>query len=451
MALIKPAGCCARILVPLVFAAGCGFSKSAVSQSGSADNAPLALPSRQRDVQSPPDRPIVTAVQQASHRLPAVTPVGNPVSDELFVGQTELSLQQLLAEVEARNPSIQAMIFAWQAAAQRYPQAISLDDPMFMTMVAPASFGSNQVDGAYVLSGTQKLPWFGKRGLRGQAAQSEAGAAQQDIGDMRLQVAQATRFAFYDYYLVERRTELIEQNAQVLRQFRDAAQVKYENNQVTQQDLLQADVELTDIERRQIEIERMRRVAIARINTLLRRPPSSPLPGPPRTLAINIEPPPIGVLQQTAVAQRPDLAALAARVRAEEAAVELALKQYYPDAEFFGRYDSFWQPAATQKDLRAQVGMNMNVPMYRKKLQAAVCEAQFRLGQRRAEYQQRVLDIQYEVQSAYEELQETRRTAALYSEKYVQFAERNVTAARSNYDVGQANFLESRAGAAATH
>ena len=226
-----------------------------------------------------------------------------------------------------------------------------------------------------------------------------------------------------------------------MREFRDAAQAKYENNQVTQQDVLQADVELASTERRQIEIERMRRVAIARINTLLRRAPTEPLPPPPRTLTLEDELPDIGDLQRSAFAQRPDLAALAARVRAEESAVNLALKQYYPDTEFFGRYDSFWQPASTQSDLRGQVGINMNVPLYRGKLQAAVCEAQFRLSQRRAEYQQRQLDIQYEVQAAFEEVQESRQAAELYAKKFLPFAQQNLDVARSNYDVGKTTFL----------
>ena len=346
-----------------------------------------------------------------------------------------------MREVEARNPSIQAMAFAWRAASQRYPQAVSLDDPMFMTMVAPASFGSNQVQPGYIVSGSQKLPWFGKRDIRGQAAQSEASAAFFDMNETRLQVAQVTRVAFYDYYIVAREAELIGQNSEVMTEFRRTAKQKYENNQVTQQDVLQAEVELADTERRGIEIERMRRVALARLNTLLRRNPTAPLPPPPGKLTLDVQPPAIGNLQQMATTQRPDLAALAARVRAEEAAVSLAIKQYYPDAEFFGRYDSFWQPASTQSDLRAQVGMNMNVPIYRKKLQAAVCEAEFRLSQRRAEYQQRQLDIQYEVQSAYEQVEESRQTAELYERKYLPFSEQNLKVARSNYDVGQINFL----------
>ena len=235
---------------------------------------------------------------------------------------------------------------------------------------------------------------------------------------------------------------MIDENSRVMREFRDSAQAKYENNQVTQQDVLQADVELAGTERRQTR----NRAHAARCHcpnqyALAACSDRTIAAAPPHALALEDDLPDIGNLQQSAFAQRPDLAALAARVRAEESAVTLALKQYYPDAEFFGRYDSFWQPASTQGDLRGQVGINMNVPLYRSKLQAAVCEAQFRLSQRRAEYQQRQLDIQYEVQAAFEAVQESSQAAELYAKKFLPFAEQNLDVARSNYDVGKTTFL----------
>ena len=438
MALLIRAGYRARLACFLLLAAGCGSAKPRIrEQSVVAPSTPVASAPKPQNVA--PAAAARAAVATAQGRLPAVAP-STTVEKVVYLGEKELSLPELLREVEARNPSVQAMIFAWQAMAQRYPQAISLDDPMFMTMMAPASFGSNQVESAYILQGSQKVPWFGKRPARGQAAQAEASAAYHDIGDTRLQIAQLTRGAFYDYYIVEREADLVEKNGGVMRELRDTAQSKYENNQVTQQDVLQADVELATTERRQIEIQRMRRVAIARINTLLRRDPGDSLPPAPRSLSIEGALPDVAQLQQTAIVQRPDLAALAARVRAEESALNLAFRQYYPDAEFFGRYDSFWQPASTQSDLRGQVGFNMNVPIYRAKLQAAVCEARFRLSQRRAEYQQRQLDIQYEVEAAFASVQESSQAAELYSKKFLPFAQQNLDVARANYDVGKTTF-----------
>jgi len=189
-------------------------------------------------------------------------------------------------------------------------------------------------------------------------------------------------------------------------------------------------------------LERMRQVAIARINTLLRRWPDAPLPPPPSELQAPAAPEDKNLAWQMALQQRPDLAALAWRVQAAEAALDLAYKNYYPDFDTFARYDTWWQPASTQGPLRAQIGVAMNMPVYRQKLQAAVCEAQFRLNQRRAEFDARALQIQYEVLSAAEQVEESRKAVELYSQRLIPAAEQNVAAARTSYDVGKLNFLQ---------
>jgi outer membrane protein TolC len=163
---------------------------------------------------------------------------------------------------------------------------------------------------------------------------------------------------------------------------------------------------------------------------------------PPKQLDPPVQPEDATLLWQAALAQRPDLAALAMRVQSEEAGLALAYKNYVPDVDLFGRYDTWWQPASTQGPLRAQVGLAMNLPVYREKLRAAVCEAQFRLNQRRAEYDQRSLEIQYEVISDAQQVDESRQAVELFSQRLIPAAEQNVAAARSNYEVGKLNFLE---------
>gem|GEM_PF-5941369 len=370
----------------------------------------------------PPAAPMplakATAEQSWLIRLPPVSPEdANPAADDTFAGQNELSLPLLIDTVAQRNASLQAMTFAWQAARQRYPQVIALDDPTFMAMTAPASFASNTTEPAYVLGGAQKVPGFGKRDARGAAAQADAAALFHDVRDARLQLEQLTRMAFFEYYLVARELELNRKNLELTKEFRQTAQAKYENNQVTQQDVLQADVESATIERRLLELTRTQRIATARINTLLRRNPDERLPAPPAELSDGVQLPDAVQLRQLAVGQRPDLAAIAARVRSEQAAVNLASRQFYPDTELYGRYDSFWQPASTQSPLRAQLGINMNLPIYRNKLNAAVCEAQFKLAQRQSEYRQKVADVQFEVESAHAQVAESQQAIQIYRTK----------------------------------
>jgi cobalt-zinc-cadmium efflux system outer membrane protein len=87
------------------------------------------------------------------------------------------------------------------------------------------------------------------------------------------------------------------------------------------------------------------------------------------------------------------------------------------------------------------VGVNANVPIYHRRLNAAVCEATFRLSQRRAEYRQRVDDVNREVQTAYEQLSATQQLVELYDRRTVPAARQNVESARAGYVAGRVDFL----------
>jgi outer membrane protein TolC len=382
--------------------------------------------------------PVVAIELQEPLPLPTRPPGDDRSSAQHEIIGDVLSREWLVAEVEARNPSLAAMVAAWQAAAQRYPQAVALDDPMFMGLIAPASIGSEDVTTGYMLDLQQKLPWFGKRRLRGTAAAAEADAAFQDSADTRLTVRLAAEMAFLEYFLAARLVRLNRENTRIMEQFRETAQVKYRTNQVTQQDVLQADVELAELARRQFELDRMQQVAAVRINTLLRRWPDAPLPPPPATLDAPPRPTNADLLWQTALQQRPDLAALAWRVQSEEVGLELAYKEFFPDVSVIGRYDAAWQ----ETPLRAQVGVGFDLPIYREKLRAAVREAQFRVSQRRSEFDQQALEIQYEVNQAAQQVEESRRTVELYSQRLVPVTEQNVAAARANYENNKLSFLD---------
>jgi outer membrane protein, heavy metal efflux system len=352
--------------------------------------------------------------------------------DDPFIGQSELSAEQLINAVQARNPSLQAMVAAWRAAAERYPQEISLDDPMFNYMLGTEGLGP---DGGWMVMGAQKIPWFGKRQLRGNIAQAEANAACQDVANVRLKLAEMAANTLYDYYLVRQEKQINAAQMELMKEFRSIAMSRYEANQVSQQDILQADLELADLEARQAELVREENVAIARINTLLHRAADHPLPlstklNPPGNL------PPVDVMRETALHQRPDLSAQAARIRAEEAAVNLACKEYYPDFEIVGKYDAFMPEM-----MRPQLGMNVNIPLWQQKRSAAWREAMNRLQQRRAEYADMADQARYEVQSTYAELVENEQIVHLYDEKILTVAKQYAQSARANYSAGKVDFL----------
>jgi len=381
------------------------------------------------------------AIRRVSHEIAESEPSPMPPSlvsqdaaadpsEPLAVGGV-LSRDRLVDEVLARNPSLQAMIEAWRAAAARYPQMISLEDPMFRYLR-----GTQE---GWMVEASQKIPWPGKRWLRGDIADAEANAACHEVQDVRLRLAEAARMAFLDYYQAERQAGINAATVDLFNQYREIARAKYEANEANQaalQDVLQADVEIARLGTRRAELLRAKEVAAARINTLLHREATHPLPPPPAAIAMPDRLPDAAALQARAVAERPDLAALAFRVEAEETAVALACKEYYPDLEVTVKHDAFMP-----EEMRTQVGVGLNVPIYRQRRHAAVNEASARASQRRAEYQDRLDQVAFEVQSAVAQLAEGREVVDLYTKKILPTAEANVESARINYTANRLDFL----------
>jgi outer membrane protein TolC len=358
---------------------------------------------------------------------------------EPFQGLTELTAEALVEEVLARNPSLAQMTAAYQAAQARYPQVTSLEDPMFAVTVGPDTIhpDDESVEFAYRLELSQKLPWPGKLRLRGENARAEASAAGRDVDDMRLQLAESARDALADYYLVARALEVNAESLKLLKRFRQSAEDRFANVAgANQQDIWQADVEIGREQDRSLELEQMRQVAVARINTLLHLSPDSPLPPPPGKLDLGDEPPPPEVLRAAALARRPDLLALADRIAAEEASLGLAHKEYYPDFEPFLMYDRFMGNITDNRDLATMLGVRMNLPVYKGRRDAAVAEAEARIAQRRAELARQTDQVNFQVQEAYAQVQRSERSVRLYEKTILPAAQKNVDAAVSAYSPG---------------
>jgi outer membrane protein TolC len=236
--------------------------------------------------------------------------------------------------------------------------------------------------------------------LRGDNAQAEANAAGNDVEDTRLQLIELAKQAFYEYYLVARALEVNAEGLRLLREFRQNAETRYKAGQVPQQDVLQADVEIGREQERRLVLDRMHQVVIARINTLMHLPTGTPLPPPPKQVDVGVPLPGGETLQAIAVARRPDLLALANRIQAEQAALALAYKEFYPDFDVMAAYDAFWQ----EKPLRPMVGFRLNLPIRRDRRSAAVAEAEARLAQRRAELARQTDQVNFQVEEAYRQV-----------------------------------------------
>jgi outer membrane protein TolC len=303
-------------------------------------------------------------------------------------------------------------------------------------MLAPQSIGRNDVDLGGRLEISQKIPFPGKRRLRGEAANAEASAAGRDVLDMRLQLVESAKSAMAEYYLVYRALDVNQKNLALLTRFRNNAQSRYENKLVPLQDVVQTDVEIGREQGRTLTLERMKQVAVARLNTLMHLPPESPLPPAPSKIAPEKSLPEAAVLRAQALAQRPDLQRLADQIAGAEAALALARREYYPDFEVLAAYDSMMGNGPA-RPLAPQIGVRMNLPVRTGRRAAALAENRARIAQLSAQLAGQSDQVGFQVQEAYAQVRESDKMVLLYQKTILPRAGENVEAAQSAYEAGK--------------
>jgi len=382
--------------------------------------------------------PSYRSQSEAWHRASDRDSISSSSGDDLFEESRALEREALVRLVLERNPSIQAARYAWRAALERYPQVVALDDPMAAIGVAPRSIGSNAVDDAPKFDLSQKLPFPGKLRLRGEAALAESEVAAHDYEAARLRLATMASLLFDDLYVAARSLEINREHVALLEEFQRIAAARYEAGEASQQDPIQAEVQLAHALHRDVVLRTALQITGEQINALLQRAPSASLPPPPKRIAVSMDPlAPTEELIEIALAEKPELAAAGARVRAEESRFDLAKREYFPDFTVVGSYNRLWQ----ERDLQSFVGLQLNVPLQLPRRKAAVEEAEARVEAARSERIAREDEVRFAVQSGVDRLAEAHHVERLFRVRLLPAARDQVAAALSGFEAGRNSFL----------
>ncbi len=350
--------------------------------------------------------------------------------------QSGLTVEALVREVLARNPGIEAMRAAADAAGARVESAASLDDPMVSYLVAPRTAGAPQNRLNQNIQLSQKFPWPGTLDLRSRMASAQEQSSEQQLTDLRLRLAALTRADFAQWYYVQRALSINAGNQELLSRLRKVAETAYASGSAPQQDVLQAEVELTRLQNQALQLKRMRRTVRARINTLRNVDPQAELAAP----AALPDPHPLpkyAALRDAALAGYPMLRSLDAQITASTDRVALAHKNALPQFTLMAGYNGIMD----LPDKRLTVGVAINIPFggnHRGEIAEAnahLREAQARLADMRS----RLLG---ELDQAYAAATQAADSIDLFRQKLLPLARLNLRAAEADYSGGNGDFLK---------
>jgi outer membrane protein, heavy metal efflux system len=350
---------------------------------------------------------------------------------------SRLERRALVRAVLARNPDVDAARHAYRASRARVAQADALPDPMLMYEFAPLSIGSNKVPYGQTIRLSQSFPWPGKLAGRERSAQAMADSMREEIEVTKLELALEACELHDDYWLVERGLEVNRAHQKLLRELGASARAQYEVGRGSLQDPLQAEVEITHLEHQDLMLKAERSALVARLNALLHREPEAKLPGPPDELEISEqEPPPSKKLQEQALAQRGELRAASARIRAAQSMIQVAGREYYPDLTLSGTYSSMFMDIEHQ----FMVGIEFPIPLARASRGGAVDEASAEAAGARSGVAREIDAIRREVDVARLRVVEAIHIVHLYRARLIPVARQQIAAARSAYQTGASDF-----------
>lgn len=362
--------------------------------------------------------------------ISALKPV--PVAGEV---SAPLSADQLVRSVLQRNQGIDAMRAAAAGAQAKIQSAGALDDPMVSYAIAPETAGSYSVPNQN-LQVSQAFPWPGTLYLRRKVAAATAQSADEQVADLRLRLAANARADYAQWYYVHRALAINAQNQALVTRLRKVAEAAYASGQSPQQDVLQAEVELTRLQNQSLELKRLQRTVQAKIDALQDLPPETEVPRPadlPAEIPLPVE----AAMQKSALTRHPMLKGLGARVSASRSGVDLAHKGYYPKLKVMAGYNSLWDLPSK----RLTVGVAFSIP-FGGNHRGEVGEADARLQESEAKLADARSQLLSDIDQSYAEATQAVATIRLYRGKLLPLAKLNLQAAEADYSGGNGDFLK---------
>ena len=388
-----------------------------------------------------PARPVRTgSARQAAY-------LSQPAHPEAFGGLSgPVPAETLVQYALANNPTIQAARYRARSLGARVPQAASLPDPQLLTSVFLEEIQTAAGPQEVALSLSQRFPWFGKRALRSQVAYHDGMAAYARVAVEELNVIEQVKRAYYDLYFVQSAIRETRRLQPRLEDVIKIAETKYETNVAGAglESVLQAQVELSKLKMTLIQLEQARTKAQARLAGTLHLPPKTRFEAVPQVERTNVAHT-AELLVQLSESCQPELDALRREVSRDRSAIDLASREYWPDVTTsFNWYEmgsGGISPVANGQDAYS-LGIGVNLPIYRKRLDAAVREAQWKTASSRRRYAAMRDQVQSEVQTLYAQFQEQHQVLGILESEILPRAERSLGLTMESYRTGAQDFQQ---------
>jgi len=357
-------------------------------------------------------------------------------------------LVELIEEGLAQNKEIQSLEAKVQSFQEEVSFAGSLEDPRLGFGVLNLPTDSWEFDEEPMTQKTvflaQKFPWFGKLSLKSQGQALMASEQQVMLDAKKLELARKIAIAYYELGFVVTSHEINERLTDMVTQLLKVAETRYASGEGLQQDVLQAQVELSKLLDERIVLEKRRRTLRDQINELLNREqffsidPLVDLSYP----NVEVDFQALKEMKERSLAKNPWLQLRQAKVAQSEVEIKLAKKEYWPDMDFrvaYGQRED--DPSGGNRPDFFSATVTINVPLWAKNRQNKKLAAAKKSHESAMKSLRNLVEsLPYQVDALATEIKNTQKNYKLYEDALLVQSEQWARSSLAAYEVGKVEF-----------
>jgi outer membrane protein TolC len=383
-------------------------------------------------------------------RLMVCCLIGAPLLAQSYATNGDAALTGYIEQAIERNPALSESVAKYRAALQRIPQVTSLPDPMFDIRNDIRSPETRVGPQMMMLSISQQFPWFGKLDERGKVAAKEADAVREMYDVRKAEIVRQVKLAYFDVAFVDRAIRIRAEESELLDHFATLAEARYSQGVGLQQAVVKLQAEITRVRSEMEDLKRQRVDAEAALNALLDRPPTTPVP----PVALHRPTSPLVDLESLFAKgrdNRPELKVQFAEIEMNEKRIHAARKEYWPDFTVGAGYVN----VAPRQDMPGRMNpppdngkdiynfmVGINIPIRRRKRDAAVMEATEDFLAAREGYRGSTINIEASIRAIAFRLRTITEQMSLYEKVLLPQTEQALSSTEAAYSTGSLGVLE---------
>ena len=361
---------------------------------------------------------------------------------------SEKNLEGLVEELLEYNPQLQSLVAKINAARAFIPQASAPDDPRLSfeasnIPVGDPSLSRTPMTGMQIYL-RQKVPFPGKLGLKKKIAESREAQAVEEHLERLNQLVAEFKGAVYDYSYTTNAADISRKTISRLKALTKTLEAKYAVGEVPQQDILKTRVELSKMQERLIQQDKMADILRSRITTLLNRPAKTSLEVVVSEDTLTDFPYGLEELRNVAQHSRHWLNKADKIIDEAEYRHKLAKKELLPDFDFSAGYrirsNAIEGPVLGEDFFSA--GVSINIPIWTTRKQGKKVEqTRYLITAAKKEKEALEQEINYQVEKLFFEVAQRKEQYELYRSRIVPESESALVSSRRSYEANEVDYL----------